>query len=208
MEKVEAAARRDHLKPSLNCRTLATQRDATCCGISYFDDTGCHNLPSLLGSNLRSINVVPCKILNQDTINSTFKFFTMSIFLKRLDSPWESSFVYQHPFHWGVLCHAGINLFGCCLPSTDLECPLGGRVLHTSTNCPLGNLAVPHDLLTRGPFQINQISPSPLRPASYLTPLSSKLWGCGGWELLSEGPSNPRGQRVGGSGLVEGGKSI
>ena len=81
-----------------------------------------------------------------------------------------------------------------------------GRVQHTSTNCPLGNLAVPHDLLTRGPFQINQISPSPLRPASYLTPLSSKLWGCGGWELLSEGPSNPRGQRVRGSGL-DGGKA-
>ena len=49
-------------------------------------------------------------------------------------------------------------------PSVDLECPRG-RVLHTSTNCPLGNLAVPHDLLTRGPFQINQISPSPPPPS-------------------------------------------
>ena len=91
MEKVEAAARRDHLKPPLNRRRLATQRDATCCGISYFDDTGCHNLPSL-----RSINVVPCKILNQDTINSTFKFFTMSKFLKRLGSPWESTDQLNH----------------------------------------------------------------------------------------------------------------
>ena len=67
--------------------------------------------------------------------------------------------MYQHPFHRGLLCDAGINLFGS-LSSGDLECPPWKGAAHTSTNCPLGNLAVPHDLLTRGPFQINQISPS------------------------------------------------
>ena len=72
--------------------------------------------------------------------------------------------MYQHPSHRRLLCHAA-SIFLAAAPLHRPRVPPAGRVLHTSTNCPLGNLAVPHDLLTRGPFQINQISPLPLPPS-------------------------------------------